>query len=103
MSHVAAGDRLWRALERSAAAAGCPVTMIYSVSESWSSAMFLGGRHEMMLAADVSPAFAPWADDLKDAELSVPGHLVADVAVGRVEQLGGRQRVTIEALTVEDA
>jgi hypothetical protein len=103
MSHVAAGDRLWRALERSAAAAGCPVTFISSDSRRWSSATFSGARHELMLAADAGGRFPGWVDGLGEEEFELAGHLVADIAVGRVEQLGGRQRVTIEALTVERA
>ena len=44
------------------------------------------------------------AEGLGEAEFSVPGHVVADIAVdgALLEQADGAINLTIEALTVED-
>lgn len=95
--------RLWRALERSAAAAGCTVTLIYQQALPWASATFTGARHKIMVASDTSAGLAAWVDQLEDADFNLPGHLVADLSVGRIEKIGTRSRVAIEALTVEQS
>lgn len=96
-------DRLWRAIERSAEAAGVTVTLIAYSTQRWASATFEGGKHQIMIAADPGDAFRKWAGGLAELELTIGGgHLVADLAVSEAQSLGARDRLTIDALTVEE-
>ena len=88
---------LARAIRRDAAAAGCCVTLESLRSEPWFSATFVGARHAWQLAEAGVGADA-WLAGLSDTDLTVPGHLLADLSVVRD---GGA--VTIEALILEAA
>ncbi|MBS0503938.1 MAG: hypothetical protein JSS55_09100 [Proteobacteria bacterium] len=58
-------------------------------TEAWASATFTGARHVLACAgADVS--------GIEEAEFSLPGHLVADIAARQENS-----RLIIEALTIE--
>jgi hypothetical protein len=75
-------------------------------SREWASITFSGARHRITLrvegegAADAADGFAAALDA---TEFRLRGHIVADlVLVGR-EPAGNGVRLTLEALTVEDA
>jgi hypothetical protein len=76
-------------------------------STDWRSLTFAGERHRIDLRIP-GPGAGPVAEtlthDLGEAEFSVPGHIVADIAVegAMVEHPDGAISLTIEALTVED-
>ncbi|MDG2534307.1 hypothetical protein P6144_11655 [Sphingomonas sp. HITSZ_GF] len=92
---------LRRALEASAEAAGCPVTLAESDWARWASATFTGARHLLALTAPPSPALDAWIAALPEAELRLRGHLVADLVVEHVRRAGDSVRVSLEVLTVE--
>ena len=91
---MSAGRRLARALEASAAAAGCAVRVTTSAEQPWASATFVGARHA--LAVEGGPEAADWLAGLAGAVLRVPGHLVAELLIRTVE--GGAE---VDALTLE--
>ena len=75
-------------------------------SVDWRSLTFAGERHRINLRIP-GPGAATIAElltsDLGDAEFSVPGQIVADIAVeGAIEHPDGAISLTIEALTVEE-
>jgi hypothetical protein len=91
------GTRLARAIV--AGAPGVVVTGRGAVP--WASVTFAGARHTVMLEAPATPAVERWLADLPEAEFSLPGHLVADIAIVAMSATAERLSVTIEALTVE--
>ena len=105
MSPAAAG--LLRALLHRAGIDRNRILLTEFRSTDWQSLTFSGERHRIDLrvpgpgAAAVARALA---DGLGDAEFSVPGHVVADIAVdgALVEEPDGAITLAIEALTVED-
>jgi hypothetical protein len=64
--------------------------VLASRSEPWASVTFTGARHELTCEG------APDLKGIEEAELTLPGHVVADVHATRS---GGR--ICIEALTIE--
>lgn len=71
-----------------------------SRSERWASITFTGARHHYRFRCVPPPSpdlFARLSAELSDMEFTIPGHLVADLAV----ELEGND-VVVEALTVED-
>ncbi len=76
-------------------------------SVDWQSLTFNGERHEAQIrivgpgARDVA---ARMVDGLADAEFTVPGHIVADVAcmTPPQEESDGSVALSIEALTIAD-
>lgn len=93
---------LRRALEASAEAAGCPVTLVHSDWTRWASATFTGARHLLALTAPPSPALDRWIAALPEAELRLRGHLVADLVVEHVRRSGEAVTLSLEVLTVEE-
>lgn len=91
---------LMRAIDADARRAGCAVTLARAASTRWSSATFIGARHELTVEATDSPALDAWLDALPEAELPVRAQLVADLVVKGVTREAGVARVAIEALTV---
>lgn len=91
---MSAGRRLIRALEASAAAAGCPLTVTAATEQPWSSATFVGARHRLTIQA--GGGLTAWLDRLAAAPPALPGHVVAELVINRV--VGGAQ---LEALTLE--
>ena len=90
-------------LLRSAAAAGCAVTLRAQHSRHWVSATFTGTRHALTLAGTPSPAFDTWLEGLRDAVFDTRRELVADLALVERSAVGGDVEARIEALTVEVA
>ena len=76
-------------------------------STDWQSLTLTGERHqlELRVSAPHSDAIAKrMCAGREDAEFSIPGLIVADIAmVGRpVRESDGSTRITIEALTIEE-
>ncbi len=76
-------------------------------SIDWQSLTFIGERHEMEVripGPDADLVAARLTDGLADAEFSIPGQLVADIALNRPPTANRDGSVTlhIEALTIAD-
>ena len=76
---------------------------IYSVD--WRSVTFSGERHELQLripGPDSRVVMERMCDGLEDAEFSIPGLIVADIALAAPPAYApdGSTTITIEALTV---
>ena len=76
-------------------------------STDWQSLTFAGERHELKLrisGMDSMDAANRLVDELEDAELSVPGHIVADIAVTQPPEWANDDStvISIEALTIVD-
>lgn len=76
-------------------------------SVDWQSLTFAGERHMISLripAPDAQIIAARLVDGIEDAEFSIPGHIVADIAVPAppARAADGSVTVAIEALTVDD-
>jgi hypothetical protein len=99
-----AGPRLVRALR--ALLAGAPgeaeVRLLSSVA--WTSTIFAGERHhlEVILAGDgAAGAAEALLAALADAELGIPGHLLADIHPAGEVRDGAAVRLRLAAVTVE--
>jgi len=91
-----AGTRLARALEQSRPG----VIVVRRESSPWASVTFNGARHRIALTLpDVAEA-DEWIESLPEADLVIPGHLVADLTVARVTRHGGTVAIAIDVLTV---
>ena len=105
MSPAAAG--LLRALLGRAGVDRNRILLTQFRSTDWHSLTFAGERHRIDLRIP-GPGAAAVAEllthDIGEAEFSIPGHIVADIAVegAMVEHPDGAICLTIEALTVED-
>lgn len=97
-----AGTQLERALVRSAGAEGFALAIVAAEWTRWASVTFTGARHRLTIAAAPSPALDRWLAALPEAEFSLRGHLVADLALAAEPRMGERVEVELEALTVED-
>ena len=64
--------------------------VLASRSQPWTSVTFTGARHELTCEG------APDLTGIEEAELALPGHIVADIDVTR-----SGERISIEALTIE--
>ncbi|MBA3879008.1 MAG: hypothetical protein C0500_04765 [Sphingobium sp.] len=84
-----------------AAQAGCPIDVTAGDWRRWASATFSGARHRLSLAGSPCPAFDDWLARLGDADMAMPGHLVADLTVAAVRRAPQRIEVDLEVLTVE--
>ncbi|HYZ47786.1 MAG TPA: hypothetical protein VE567_02715 [Sphingomonas sp.] len=80
-----------RALIRALARHFPGLLVLASRTEPWASITFTGTRHILTCADGIDLA------RIEDAELPLPGHFAADVRVSR-----DGERLTIEALTIED-
>lgn len=97
-----AAARLERTLVKHAAITGVGLTIDSIASTRWASATFVGARHTLALCV-AGAAARDWLGDLAEADLPVPGHLVADVLVVQQRHGPAGSVATIEILTVEDA
>ncbi|WP_037512746.1 hypothetical protein ACNFJ7_07500 [Sphingomonas sp. HT-1] len=95
------GTRMERVLQKAAYAAGCPLTILTAKWVRWSSASFDGARHLLTIELDETAASAAWLDALPEADLPIPGHLVADLVIASRSTSGGRITAAVEVLTVE--
>lgn len=96
-----AATRLERTLVRHAAAGGVGLTIDGMTSTRWASATFVGARHRLALTVAGATA-RTWLDDLLEADLPIPGHLVADVAMVHQRHGPAGSTAIVEMLTVED-
>ena len=76
-------------------------------STDWQSLTFIGEQHKIRLrvtAPEAAPIAARRVNGLEDCEFSIPGHVVADVALAcdPEPQTDGSITLNIEALTVEE-
>ena len=74
-------------------------------SVDWQSLIFVGERHEAsfrVTGPDAAALVAMIADGLENAEFSIPGQIVADIALAHAPaaQSDGSILVTLEALTI---
>ena len=102
MSGLDVDALLRRALERAADAAGVVMTVSRSESGRWASATFAGAHHELAARVADGPAAAAWLATLSEVELTLRGHLVADIQIVRMVRADGEIALLLEALTVED-
>jgi len=76
-------------------------------STEWQSLTFIGERHQIrfrILGADSAEVVRDLTYGLEDAEFSIPGHIVADIALAREPQSNsdGSISVDLEALTISE-
>ena len=74
-------------------------------SRNWSSATFVGARHELRLRlrGDGARAAADGSDWLDPRQFNLRGHILADINLVASEPVEDGIRLRLEALTVEDA
>ena len=94
------GDAM--ALLRALAATGPAFTLTEAESRDWSSATFTGERHRLRIELADDAATSRWLAGLPEAELTVRGRLVADVAVTETRRDAGRVHAVVEALTIAE-
>jgi hypothetical protein len=75
-------------------------------STDWQSSTFIGEQHRIRLrlpAPEASETASRLVNGLEDAEFSLPGHIVADIALAGEPEHGedGSVSLTIEALSIE--
>ena len=104
MSVAAAG--LLRELLRRAGLKRDRILLTEFRSTDWQSLTFIGEQHKIRLripAPDASAIAANLVNGLEESEFSLPGHIVADVALAGEPEHGrdGSVSLRIEALTVE--
>ncbi len=93
-----AGVLLVRALIADAAAAGCTARELSASAHDWASATFVGMQHHVVMA--VTGDAERWAQTLPEVEFRMWRHIVADLVVEAIEEMGGERQVTIAALTL---
>lgn len=96
-----AAAHLARALLRSASAAGLSVALDTLRAHPWASATFVGNRLSVVLVTPRAPALGRWLADLPLAELALPGHLVASLAVDTIEDDGVTVRAALTVLVID--
>lgn len=77
--------------------------VIDGATTSWASVTFTGVRHRLVLDCAATRTLAATLAALPELDLAMPGQVVADIVVDRVEDRGARCRVTLSALTIADA
>ncbi len=90
---------LLRALDKRFHTAGIAPVLESSRSERWASATFAGARHSFSFSCadnDVDDRVDMLAHTLNEAEIDLPDHLVASIALSP-----GQAGFTVDALTVE--
>lgn len=105
MSPAAAG--LLRSLLRRGGVNRDRILLTEFRSTDWQSLTFIGEQHRIRLripSPGADEILAALVNGLADSEFSIPGHVVADIAlVGEPERQEDRSvTLTIEALTVEE-
>lgn len=97
-----AGLRLIRKLEQSAEIAGCTLDVVTGDSHDVSCGIFTSAQHWLSVVVGGDTARA-WLDTLDEYSIHVPGHVLAQLAVGGIEEKDGQLLVQIEAQTVKEA
>lgn len=95
-----AAERFERALRTSAACAGAPIRIASHAASEWRSATFNGARHVVEASGARGAALDAWLATLEQDELSVPGHMVAELRVGARDHAGADARFRLEGVTV---
>ncbi|HEX7852311.1 MAG TPA: hypothetical protein VF503_01285 [Sphingobium sp.] len=103
MSAVVAGERLKKALSRSAREAGLTISHVTDKTRPWSSCSFEGGKHEIIITAVDSRELRSWLDQHDQDSLTVHGFTLADLVVSTIEALAGVATITVDALTIAEA
>ena len=93
--------RLERALVTAAARASYDLAIVAHQARRWASATFTGVQHEIVVTAPRGIGFGDWVAALPEAELPIPGHLVASLAVDRIEDDGTHIALTLTVLIIE--
>lgn len=73
------------------------IEQVEAKTVDWSSATFVGMRHELSFLTSAS---APLIEALGEIDLPMRGHFVADLVVIETSAMEGRTMVSIEALTI---
>ena len=95
-----AAERFERALCASATRAGVPITIASHAAHEWRSATFNGARHVVEASGARGDALDAWLATLEQAELRVPGHVVAELRIGARDVADGGARFRLEGVTV---
>lgn len=93
-------ERFERALCASARRAGATITIASHAASEWRSATFNGARHVVEASGADSDALDAWLAALEEAELAVPGHMVAELKIGARDHVGRDARFRVEGVTV---
>lgn len=99
---IVAGTRLIRRLEQSAEIAGCTMDVVSVDSRDLSCSIFVIADHRLIVAVGGLSARA-WLETLDEYSIHVPGHVLAQLAVGAIDDAGEQLLVEIEAQTVKEA
>lgn len=91
----------WCALRRSYGS-GATLRLLADRATPWWSATFAGHRLALTLAAPPGPALDRWLEGLSEAELPIPGRLVADCLVERAVEVDGEVRIDLALLVLDD-
>jgi hypothetical protein len=94
--------RLARALHSSAHAAGLAIELADVRARPWASATFVGIQVSLVVSSPRSPTLGRWLSDLPLAELPMRDHLLASLALDRIEDNGTVVLTTITALVIEN-
>ncbi|WP_294356196.1 hypothetical protein [uncultured Sphingomonas sp.] len=95
-----AAERFERALCASARRAGAPIAIASHAAREWRSATFSGARHVVEACGTRGEALDAWLATLADTELTVPGHVVAELRVDERASDGDGARFRLEGVTV---
>lgn len=80
------------------------VDVVSHRSVDWASATFLGARHEIRVQLNAGNAILDRIGAvLASAEMTLPGHVLADLILASHSEDDGRLLLDIEALTLIDA
>lgn len=93
-------ERFERALCASASRAGAPITVASHAASEWRSATFNGARHVLEASGPRGDALDRWLAALEEADLSVPGHMVAELRVGARDGTGTSAYFRLEGVMV---
>ena len=94
--------RLGRALHSSAQAAGLAIELTDMRARPWASATFVGTQVSLVMSSPRSPTLDRWLSDLPLAELPMRDHLLASLALDRIEDNGNVVLTAVTALVIEN-
>ena len=107
MRATVAGAEFRRALKNCFGALGAAPTFDSVASRPWASITFAGERHCLVLrlpGPGAQAALDAFLDGLEERDFPMRGHILADIEAAGIErEAEGQIRLTLEALTVEDA
>jgi hypothetical protein len=98
----AAGSRLIRKLEQSAEIAGCTMDVVSWRSRDVSCSIFACAQHRLTVSVGGLSSRA-WLETLDEYSVYVPGYVLAQLAVGAIDETGEQLLAEIEAQTVKEA